>query len=257
MAKTTALLGFGHVLKTCLGERQMNSDCNACVTVAKGGVGESGASALLTHTVGGPTSKIIILRNVETSLCPNTWGVACLFVNGIPVASGNISVEGSSIQAEAAPGSNVAAVVHTVPNFNRISCVRLGELLVNLDECDLVTATGDNERQGGVVSCRNIATRDWFAWNNTMPPKPDVFHVVGEVQVSNPGVDVLLAPRNPQGINPKILLLDIHLHQRSGIWPQVVVWKQARYEKVNANYESVQIFYCNDVIANIPVDIIS
>ena len=234
----------------------MNCDSDACITVAKGGVGESGASALLTHTVGGPTSKIIVLRNVETSLCLNTWGVACLFVNGVPVASGNISVEGSSIQTEAAPGASIAAIVHAVPNFNRILCVRLGELSVNLNECDLVAVTGDKDRQGGVVTSCNIATRDWYAWNNTMPPKPDEFLVVGEVQVPNPGVDVVLVPRNPQGINPKILLLDIHLHQRPGIWPQLVVWKPARYDKVNANYESVQVFCGNDVIVTIPVDII-
>ena len=234
----------------------MNIDSNACVTVAKGGVGESGASSLLTHTVSGPTSKMIVLRNVGTSLCANTWGVASLFINGVPTASGNISQEGSSIQTEAAPGAHVAAVVHAVPNFNRILCVRLGELSVNLDECDLVTLAGDKDRQGGILSSANIATRDWYAWNDTMPPKPDVFHVVGEVQVPNPGVDVMLVPRNPQGINPKILLLDIHLSQRPGIWPQVVVWKQARYDKTNAVYESVQIFFGDDTIVNIPVDIV-
>lgn len=60
-------------------------------------------------------------------------------------------------------------------------------------------------------------------WNDTMPPKPDTFHMVGEVQVPNPGVEVLLAPRTPQGINPQTLLLTLLLVQRAGVWPQLVV----------------------------------
>jgi len=211
---------------------------------------------LLTHNVNGLIAKMIVLRNTNSSLCANTWGVATLFVNGIPMASGNISQEGSSIQTEAAPGAGVAAVIQAIPNFNRILCVRLGELSVQLDECDLVSLTNKGERSGGVISSANVATRDWYAWNDTMPPKPNEFHVVGEVQVSNPGVDVLLTPRIPQGFNPRILLMDLILLQRPGIWPQLVVWKQARYDKLNADYSEVQIFFNNDVLVNVPVDIV-
>lgn len=44
-------------------------------------------------------------------------------------------------------------------------------------------------------------TRDWYAWINLMPPKPDDFHVVGEVFVSNQGVQAQLCVKEPQGIN--------------------------------------------------------
>ncbi|NUM53020.1 MAG: hypothetical protein HUU46_05195 [Candidatus Hydrogenedentes bacterium] len=98
-----------------------------------------------------------------------------------------------------------------------------------------------------------IATRDWYAWNNLMPPKPDDFHVTGEVQVGNPGIEVLLTPRTPQGINPTILILDLILVQLPGVWPQVVVWKPVRYDKNNATYKQVQIFYRACEVANIPV----
>ena len=234
----------------------MAKESSACVTVGTGGVGESGASSLLIHTVGGPTSKMVVLRNTGTSLCPNTGAVAALIENGVPVAVGNLTTLGSSIQSEAAPGANIAAVIHTFPMFNRVVCVRLGELTVQLDECDLVTASRKTGDEGGVLTTSNIATRDWNAWNDLMPPKPDEFHVVGEVQVPNPGVDVLLAPRLPQGINPRILLLDLILIQRPGNWTQLLVWKQARYDKLNAKYESVQIFFGADVIATMPVDIV-
>lgn len=108
------------------------------------------------------------------------------------------------------------------------------------------------------LSCKGAKTKDWYAWNNKMPPKPDDFHIVGEVEVPNPGVIVSLVPRVPQGINPKILLMDLHLRQLPGVWPQVTTWKQVRYDKilVNSEYESVTIFCGADVVANIPVDTI-
>lgn len=64
--------------------------------------------------------------------------------------------------------------------------------------------------------------KDWHAWLNAMPPKPDDFHVAGDVFVSNPGIIASLTMRAPQGINPTILILDLNLIQRSGMWPQVM-----------------------------------
>ncbi len=108
------------------------------------------------------------------------------------------------------------------------------------------------------LPCDNVSTRDWYAWLNRMPPPPDDFHVSGEVLVPNPGVDVLLVPKQPQGINPKYLLMDLYLVQRPGIWPQVQVWKPARYDKTPAGtaYEHVQIFCGDKSIADVPVEVV-
>ncbi len=115
-----------------------DSRSGPCEAVGQGGVGESGASSLILHQVTGKIQKLMVLRTTETSLCPNTGAVAVLVVNGIPRAYGNITAEGSSIQTTADPGEWVAAIVHTVPLFNDIFCIRLGELSVRLDQCDLV-----------------------------------------------------------------------------------------------------------------------
>lgn len=109
-----------------------------CVPVATGGVGESGASLLLEHKVGGPPAKQMVLRRVDSSLCPSTGAVGVLVVNGVPFAHGSLRGEHASIRCEAPTGSHVSAIVHTVPLHNGITCVRLGELNVQLDECDLV-----------------------------------------------------------------------------------------------------------------------
>lgn len=97
---------------------------------------------------------------------------------------------------------------------------------------------------------------NWYAWIDLMPPPPNHFHVVGDVMVANPGVDVFLTPKVPQGINPTILLLDLILIQRPGFWPQVLTIKQARFDKVMKDnlYKSVVVFSGDEAIAEMPVD---
>jgi len=109
-----------------------------CIAVGKGGVGESGVSTSISHQVTGRIQKLMVLRTTETDLCADTGAVAVLVVNGNPVAHGDITAQGSSIQTTANPGEWVTAIVHTVPLHNGIACVRLGELRVQLDQCDLV-----------------------------------------------------------------------------------------------------------------------
>ena len=113
--------------------------------------------------------------------------------------------------------------------------------------------------QQQIVSCKGAKTQNWYAWLNTMPPKPDDFHVTGEVRVGNPGIYVLLVKKQPQGFNPAILLLDLYLVQRPGLWPQIISWVPARYDEINAvnAYTKVRIFCGQKVIAKMPVVIVS
>ena len=232
----------------------MSTGSSACTQVATGGIGESGRFSVVSHIVTGPTSKVMILRTVNTSLCPNTGAAAVLLVNGAPVASGVITALGSTIQHEVAAGAIVMAIVHAIDLNNGVVCVRLGELEYALSECELVRKSAGVQAASFTNGAASIPTRDWYAWNNLMPPRPDTFHVTGEVEVANPGVNVLLVPRTPQGINPRILLLDLVLAQQPGMWPQVVTWKPARYDKVNVTYDSVEVYYNNGVVVTVPVD---
>lgn len=91
-----------------------------------------------------------------------------------------------------------------------------------------------------------------------MPPPPDALHVRGEVAVANPGVDVYLYKKHPQGINAAILLLDLVLVQRPGIWPDVITTKPATYEEVgrNLNYGTIEIHSQGEPPVSIPVEIV-
>jgi hypothetical protein len=101
-------------------------------------------------------------------------------------------------------------------------------------------------------------TRNWYAWLNLMPPKPDDFHVVGEVEVGNPGVQAELHYKVPQGINPAILQLDLHLVQRPGIWPLPMTWVQCRYDRILCpgmpGWKQVEIFHESERVALIDVE---
>ncbi|MGK7950632.1 MAG: hypothetical protein AB4368_18105 [Xenococcaceae cyanobacterium] len=110
--------------------------------------------------------------------------------------------------------------------------------------------------QKTIVSCQNTLTRDWYAWNNLMPPKPDDFHIVGEVRVGNPGILAMLCPREPQESNPDILMLHLILIQQPGIWPQILTWVPARYDKIllNSTYKTVEIFCEDEKITTVPVE---
>ena len=108
-----------------------------CQIVGKGGVGESGATALVTHKVTGKSEIVMVVRNVGSSLCPNTGAIAMLVVNGGPVSHGNITTAKKSIQTSAKPGDQVIALVHAIPLFNEVMCVRLGDLDFTLEQCDL------------------------------------------------------------------------------------------------------------------------
>lgn len=88
--------------------------------------------------------------------------------------------------------------------------------------------------------------KDWYAWINRQPVGPPRFHLEGGVEVGNPGVELLLTKRIPQGINPSILLLDLSLSQKPGMWPQVITCATARYDEVlvpgSPGYTAVEIF---------------
>jgi hypothetical protein len=65
--------------------------------------------------------------------------IAALLVNSQPVGSAVFMNDNGSIQAEAKPGDLVTALAHTIDLKNGIQCIRLGDMSLQLDVCDLVT----------------------------------------------------------------------------------------------------------------------
>jgi hypothetical protein len=83
---------------------------------------------------------------------------------------------------------------------------------------------------------------NWSAWHGSRPPAPPVLTVAGECTFPTAGYSVELRRHEPQGINPRDLLLDLVVHEPTGPVAQVITTEEARYEEqTDFEYESVTI----------------
>lgn len=88
----------------------------------------------------------------------------------------------------------------------------------------------------GVVGCDN-----WAAWEDHQPFQRPRLIVTADCILPTPGHRVELRPHNPQGINPRILLLDLVMHAPKGPAPDVLTPFRLRYEQPAGRYDSVTI----------------
>jgi|APCry1669189070_1035195.scaffolds.fasta_scaffold03819_1 hypothetical protein len=100
----------------------------------------------------------------------------------------------------------------------------------------------------------DVATHDqWRAWAITGGPHTKLV-VEGIFSHGGPGVVVLLNEAVPQGVNKKILLLEVKLHALPGVWPKIIQPVPASYVKspYHANqYDGVQIRYPGNTIVSV------
>ena len=83
---------------------------------------------------------------------------------------------------------------------------------------------------------------DWYASHDHMPPGPKTLHVSGKCEFPTAGYSVELKPAEPQGINPKIYILDKIVHEPEKPGSDVITTVEVRYdEKTETEYDQVQI----------------
>lgn len=98
--------------------------------------------------------------------------------------------------------------------------------------------------------------RDFLAIEYSISSKFAIYYVGGEVLVSNPGIEALLYYRVPQGINPKILMLDLVLIQRPGAWPRVQTWVSAKYIRMGKPGQYSDVHILNGPLGDLTVKVI-
>jgi len=82
----------------------------------------------------------------------------------------------------------------------------------------------------------------WYAWIDKMPGAPEKLFVIGTCVFPTTGWTVELRRASPQGINPKILLLDKIVTPPTGIVLEVITTVHVRYEEFPpTGYEQVTI----------------
>lgn len=101
-----------------------------------------------------------------------------------------------------------------------------------------------------------IETTGWYAWLDTMPGGKPTFHVVGTVVLPSPGYEAKLEAVSPQGINPKELILALHVVKKPGFWPQIIMPTLVHYTQRPAQvaYEGVEIREPDGDTVHIPVE---
>lgn len=106
---------------------------------------------------------------------------------------------------------------------------------------EVIGATGPEKLR--VPPADNAGTcRGWSAWHDHQPPGPPVLHVRGECEFPTAGYSVELRRAEPQGIDPKNLLLNLVVRAPTGPASQVITKLEARFsEETDIEYETVTI----------------
>ncbi len=106
--------------------------------------------------------------------------------------------------------------------------------------------------------CELFADEDrpdqWRAWAFT-EGKETKLVVEGIYRQGGPGTVVLVREATPQGINPKILILEAKTATLPGVWPAILLPVPAHYVKTGYQkdtYESIEIRYSNKTTIRIP-----
>ena len=98
-------------------------------------------------------------------------------------------------------------------------------------------------------------TRDFKAWQNVQPGGKPKLIVIGKVETSNSNQTPGLSEHVPQGINPKILLIDLTITTK-GKGGTVMGWRDVRFEKpiTRDQYSNVDILWDGNIIEHLKVE---
>jgi hypothetical protein len=112
---------------------------------------------------------------------------------------------------------------------------------------DLARALNDvvrrvEELEARVPAATLLGCREWEAWHDRMPGVQPTLHVRGWCTFPSDGYDVHLERHEPQGVNPRDLLLDLVVRKPKDPAAQVVTDEEVRYEEqTDSVYEAVTI----------------
>lgn len=98
-------------------------------------------------------------------------------------------------------------------------------------------------------------TKEWEAWINLMPGGPSSLIVTGRVETNAGNMVPQLTEAKPQGINPKILILDLAIVQQGDVGTSDVAFRDARFTKPagKGEYTQVEIRFDNAPVALVDV----
>ncbi|SMH38382.1 hypothetical protein [Mesorhizobium australicum] len=98
-------------------------------------------------------------------------------------------------------------------------------------------------------------TRNWEAWIDLMPGSPSKLIVTGQVETTAGNKVPRLTEAKPQGVNPKILILDLSIVKEGDVGTDDVSYRDARFTKPasRGQYTQVEIRFGTEHVTTIEV----
>lgn len=106
------------------------------------------------------------------------------------------------------------------------------------------------------VACNDGRTDDWKAVLNLQPPLPTPggkLTVTGSMEYGDPSGNPVLQKKSPQGINPKILMLEV-VPPTDAKGKKVVDLRYEENLQTEDQHTSVEVYYKNDKIADMKIE---
>ena len=106
------------------------------------------------------------------------------------------------------------------------------------------------------MSAQAVMTRAWKAWDTDRSPSGQLC-VTGQVCVNSDDIHVRLRAREPQGVDPRTLLIELTVSGEAGGHRAGRMWKTATYAidcaPARCSFEHVVVFYDDQIVADIGV----
>jgi hypothetical protein len=126
---------------------------------------------------------------------------------------------------------------------------------VNARDVSVSIAAGKPHGASVTASGKTSTCGDWHAWHDRMPGKKPTLHVTGVCTFPTAGYSVELRPKEPQGINPAIYMLEKVVTKPTIPVPEVITDVPVYYrEQTGAAYKEVHILPDD---AHVPVQEVS
>ncbi len=105
----------------------------------------------------------------------------------------------------------------------------------------------------------DLQSKGWYAWIEWHSQRPHALHVVGTLEIPNPGIELKLLEEISENHDAEVLSLSLMMRQDSGEWPAVACWHQVSFFKslIGSLYQMVHIYSDLGIMEKIPVEVVT
>ena len=113
--------------------------------------------------------------------------------------------------------------------------------------------------QNKLLQTGHLRSKGWYAWIEYHRQRPHALHVIGTLEIPNPGIQLKLIEEISENQNNEVLSLSLLMHQKPGEWPEVACWHQVSFFKslIGSLYQMVHIHSDLGIMEKLPVELVT